>query len=400
MEHAVSTPRPTDRFARRRWTALIGVLAAVALLATVGSVVPVPILDVFAASLSPFFMWTFVFAVLVVVLSVFVVRRKPTPTRIVVAAVAVLCVVLTVIMGSRIIGFAAAQGVPISVGQAVFGSHLDAAPNRTLQYDQHDGDALSLSVWEPEHRTGDAPVIVMTHGGGFAFGSVTEAATPAHARWFTDQGYLVIGANYSLASETKQTWDVTEPQIGCALAWAGEHASEYGGDVTRLAMFGDSAGGNLVINAAAKAASGDLTSSCGGTIPKVDAVSGLYPAVGVVESYENEHPLGAFGRMLSAWYMGGSPSEFPERYASVESLNAVTEATPPTLLTYGASDHLVPPVGAEHFAQRAQELGVDVEQIAVPYGEHGFDAANTGSIPSQIWRESTLEWFRGHGAAV
>jgi acetyl esterase/lipase len=53
---------------------------------------------------------------------------------------------------------------------------------------------------------------------------------------------------------------------------------------------GSSAGGNLAINAAYLANAGRLESSCGGTVPRVSAVSVLYPPVDLAAAWVSQVP--------------------------------------------------------------------------------------------------------------
>lgn len=392
--------RDETGWARRRWTVLLGVVVALALLAVAGNFLPLPLVDAISATLTSAFVWVALLAALVTAAAVLLARQRRTKPRLVLAVLACLSLLGSLVVAGRLVAFGAGADVPVSVGQVLVGSHLDDAPDETVEFTQFEGEPIEMAVWRPRgDEASDAPVIVMTHGGGYITGTVMEGTPAAHARWFAERGYLVLGAEYTLATADRQTWDVAEGQIACALAWAGEHAADYGGDVDRLGMFGDSAGGNLVVNAAYKTASGELRSSCGGTVPAVDAVSGLYPAVDATAGWENTNLLGVVGRQMSTSYLGGSPEEFPERYESADAVSWITPDAPPTLVAYGERDHLVPPASTAAFIRAAADAGVATQEIVVPFAEHGFDLVNLGSIGSQVWREATLSWFAEHGAA-
>jgi acetyl esterase/lipase len=192
---------------------------------------------------------------------------------------------------------------------------------------------------------------------------------------------------------------VTQQQIGCALGWVVANAAKYGGDSTRLSMSGDSAGGNLAINTAYLSAAGRLSSSCGGIMPKVAAVSVMYPVVDPADLYDNRDPaLGGTSRDMAGAYTGGSPQQFPDRYASIASATYITAAAPPTLIIVGEADHLVPVGGTHRFAERAMAAGVDVDLVSVPYADHVFDGRR-GSIGQQAYRQLTVRWLREHGQA-
>jgi acetyl esterase/lipase len=126
-----------------------------------------------------------------------------------------------------------------------------AAPDAEVQYTSYEGESLSVSIFRPRAATAPAPVLVFVHGDGWVAGD--RLAHSTDLRWFADQGWLTISVGYTLSLADRHQWDVTQRQIGCALAW-GDHAAAYGGDPRRLSMSGDSAGGNLAINSANLAA--------------------------------------------------------------------------------------------------------------------------------------------------
>ena len=95
-------------------------------------------------------------------------------------------------------------------------------------------------------------------------------------------------------------------------------------------------------------------------------------------------------------YTGGSPQEFPDRYARVSSDSDITARSPPTLILVGEAEHLVPVDGTYRFADRAGAAGVEVELVAVPYADHVFDG-RPGSIGQQAYRQVTARWLGDHG---
>jgi acetyl esterase len=275
----------------------------------------------------------------------------------------------------------------------------ESAPDAEAAYTTFDGEPLGLSVYLPPGASaqGSAPVLVFVHGGGWVAGDRT--AHSADLRWFAEQGWLTISIDYTLSAADRHLWDVTQSQIGCALTWVAANAQRYGGDPRRLSLSGDSAGGNLAINTAYLAATGALPSSCGGRVPPVGAVSALYPVVDPAEFYNNDDP--AFGRTardMAGAYTGGSPQQFPQRYAAITSATYISAAAPPTLIILGEADHLVPTAGTYRFTEQARAAGVDVGLVSVPYADHVFDG-RAGSIGQQAYRQLTAHWLRAHGQA-
>ncbi len=81
-----------------------------------------------------------------------------------------------------------------------------------------------------------------------------------------------------------------------------------GGDPERLVLVGDSAGGNIAVNAAYLAASGTLESSCKGRVPAVRAVVGLYAVLDPVGLHHDGRAPEA--PMFAEQYIGGTPRHF------------------------------------------------------------------------------------------
>jgi acetyl esterase len=96
------------------------------------------------------------------------------------------------------------------------------------------------------------PVLVYFHGGGWVIGNV--ASHDGLCRMFANEGgFRVASVEYRLSPENKFPAAVDD-SYG-AVAWIEEHASEIGIDPNRMAVGGDSAGGNLaaVVTQIAKA---------------------------------------------------------------------------------------------------------------------------------------------------
>lgn len=312
------------------------------------------------------------------------------------AILALVTVVAAVLIDARMIAAVERAGADISVIDTFgIGAPTQAAPDGQAVYGAFAGQPLRLSVYRPHESTKRAPVLVYIHGGGWVAGDLGSRSTDL--RWFADQGWLVISVDYTLSSADRHLWDVTQGQIGCALGWIATNAPRYGGDPTRLSVSGHSAGGNLAINTAYLAAAGRLPSLCGGTMPRVAAVSAMYPVVDPAGFYNNpDRALGDRSRAMAGAYTGGTPQQFPGRFAAISSGTYITAGAPPTLIIVGEADHLVPVAGTYLFAERARQAGVAVGLVAVPYADHVFDG-RPGSIGQQAYRQLTARWLRDHG---
>ena len=323
-------------------------------------------------------------------------RKRST---LVLAGLAVFATAGTAYIQAQQVAVARANGASIDPVQALFARSQadDSLRPATFIYAKYDGQNLPIDIYRPigQHGAGPTPVFVYIHGGGWNAQTLKQRG--ADYRWFAERGYLVISLEYSLSSEMRHTWDVAQPQLGCALAWVGANAARYGGDPTRLALWGESAGGNLVLNVSYMANAGTLKPSCPGTVPHVAATIALYPVADPERMYRNPDPMVAvFGRMMTVNYTGGTPEQFPARYKAIASATYVNAKAPPTLLIVPEADHLVAPEAAYDLAERIRAAGVEARLIRMPYAEHGFDL-RSGGIGNQLVRQSMLRFLYEHG---
>jgi para-nitrobenzyl esterase len=132
-------------------------------------------------------------------------------------------------------------------------------------------DCLTLNVWSPE-AAHDLPVLVWIHGGGFTTGT---ANTPWYdATALAKAGLVVVSVNYRLGA---LGFTHLAPRFGpayagsgnaglldCALAlqWVQANAAAFGGDSSAVTVFGESAGGAMVVSLLALPAARGLFRRC------------------------------------------------------------------------------------------------------------------------------------------
>jgi acetyl esterase len=105
-----------------------------------------------------------------------------------------------------------------------------------------DGTALPLRIYRPREAAGPLPVVLNFHGGGWVSGNIRQSewwASSIAAR----SGAAVVSVEYRLAPEHPFPTPVED--CYAATVWVAQHAGELGLDATRLAVMGDSAGGNI-----------------------------------------------------------------------------------------------------------------------------------------------------------
>ena len=138
------------------------------------------------------------------------------------------------------IGGAATDPVSIRAGMAQVMAQL---PVTVPVADVHDADAdgVPVRVYRPASG-GPLPLVLFAHGGGFVIGSVDTHDGLAR-RLARDAEVVVVSVDYRLAPE--HPFPAAVDDCWTALRWSVAHARELGADPSRVAVAGDSAGGNL-----------------------------------------------------------------------------------------------------------------------------------------------------------
>jgi acetyl esterase len=196
-----------------------------------------------------------------------------------------------------------------------------------------------------------------------------ESADPTSRKLANRSGAVVVSVDYRLAPE--HPFPAAVDDCWAALEWVAANAGEIGGDATRLAVGGDSAGGNLAAVVAAKAA------QAGG--PQLRHQLLVYPATDLTFSYPSIDSNGD-GYLLTKksmrWfvdhYLGNADPKDP--IVSPLYTDDVSGVAPATVLT--AEFDPLRDEGAA-YAERLTESGVDCDHHCYDGMIHGFFGMGT-----------------------
>ena len=106
-----------------------------------------------------------------------------------------------------------------------------------------DFKTIGLRIYKPKDSTDDKhPLIMLFHGGGWLMGDLDTEDTTGRGLCSRVPA-VVVSVDYRLAPEAP--FPAAPEDCYAAYLWSVEHAAELGGDPSRIALTGTSAGGNL-----------------------------------------------------------------------------------------------------------------------------------------------------------
>lgn len=243
---------------------------------------------------------------------------------------------------------------------------------RTLAFDRADGAAASTSADGGEvgvrlYRAaadGTAPVLVFYHGGGWTLGTL-DSIDGVCRRLAERTDCLVASVDYRLAPE--HPFPTPLDDAYAALEWVAEHADAFGGDASRLAVAGTSAGGNLAGAVARRSVETDG--------PDVDRQLLCYPMVSS-DLDRASYVENADGPLLTradvAWFWEQyvrSPVDTANPYADLLAAAEFSDLPPATVVTAGFD-----PLRDEGiaYADALADADVPVDHRHYPTMAHGF----------------------------
>ena len=235
------------------------------------------------------------------------------------------------------------------------------------------GRSIPVHVIDPAGRQAPSPVLVYLHGGGFAFGSFEQYAEELY-RLADITGALVLCPEYRLSPENPFPAGLDD----CCgvVSWVSEQAGRLGADPSKVALAGDSAGGNL----------------CNAVVQRMPGAPGLivefyplvktgadreegwsaeaYPVVDDQRAEAEERIERIHGSMaLELLYTAGDLEALSDPLISAVHSDRLADF-PRTVVVSGEYDFLR--VQDEEFARALAAAGADVRAIRYLGMDHGF----------------------------
>jgi acetyl esterase/lipase len=266
---------------------------------------------------------------------------------------------------------------------------------RNIAYDDQ-SPLQRLDLYLPDNGDEPHPLLIAIHGGGFSAGGKEDGqVTPVLAG--LPRGYAVASIDYRLSPEVRFPAAVSD--VKTAIRWLRAHAGEYGLDGSRIALWGDSAGGNL---AAIAGTSGDTTALRGpapdnaGQSDVVQAVVDWFGPISFLQTDADFHkagydrPSAMDGRSFLSEYLGARLDKVRAKVRASDPITYLSPDDPPILIEHGLNDGTVPYPQSVRLARAyAKVAGRDAVTLHLLKDAGHVDAA----FYSQEHLAQVLDWL-------
>ena len=250
---------------------------------------------------------------------------------------------------------------------------------------------IEARLYMPEQNPENLPVVVYFHGGGWVIADLdVYDATPRALTKAT--GCIFVSCHYRQAPEHR--FPAAHEDSWTAWTWVNQNAASFGGDPERIAVMGESAGGNMAANVSLRARDEGVS------MPAAQVL--VYPVAGndmETESYRTFADAAPLNKPFMQWFIShvfSDPSETADK--RINLVSADLTGLPPTEIIAAEID----PLQSEGrlLYERMKAAGVDVEYkcyegVAHEFFGMGLIVKDAASAQSRVASRLTKELRHG-----
>jgi acetyl esterase/lipase len=268
-----------------------------------------------------------------------------------------------------------------------------------------DGD-LHLDLYYPTRKPLEkCPVIIYTHGGGWAAGSKMAAGNALFAATFkqlVNQGFAVASVEYRLCKKESPV-SMRDCVIDSkdAIRYLSRDSESLGIDPLRVYAMGDSAGGQIaqmLLLSSPESLPGD-PGLAGAPYKMVAGVSWYGPCDFEKEDLFNPDDRANFRDRFGSRILkpGSKPEEKLPLYREMSPINYLTKDSPPLLMVQGDKDTTIPVKHAYYMQKKAAALKAPVEIMIIQHAGHNWRKVDADIEPSrEVIVARTVQFYVDH----
>lgn len=249
-----------------------------------------------------------------------------------------------------------------------------AEVRQDVEYANVQGISLKFDASIPD-GAGPFPAAVVVHGGGWVRGDRRIDVAPLLPP-LADAGIAWFSISYRLVTDPLQ-FGVAVDDVVAAVRFVRDHAAEYRIDPDRIALIGESAGGQLAAMAAL-------------AVP-VKAVVALYAPTDLTALLDSS---GLIPSQIRDRFKG-TPLEalLRSRLRQLSPIANVRPDMPPFLLIHGTADPLVPFGQSRAMCEKMSSAGASCELFPVRGAGHGVRWWEGNPAISEPYKQKMVRWL-------
>ena len=293
-----------------------------------------------------------------------------------------------------------------------------------LPFAEVGGQPLYLDLYRPPAGRGPWPIVIYIHGGGWQFGNRKQI--PPGVTSLIDEGIVVASIEYRQTTEAGVwgdagvVWPAQIHAVKAAVRWIRGNANRYRLDSSRIAAWGDSAGGHLALVLALSGGDQQLEGNVGSFLQHSseimaavnfagaveyerwddvlsltplpsDVFSGyLEPHAGIARLLDWSGPGQGLGDLFENWANPTAP--YPGLIARLRQIDLLPHADwldPPVLLVHALSDRVVPYGSSAFLFDELNRIDVQCQLVSVPGSDHVPSLAVESDLQKDVY-----SWLR------
>ena len=241
--------------------------------------------------------------------------------------------------------------------------------------------AQKMNLYIPTSGTGPFPVVINIHGGGFKFGDkgmLSEITGKAMLK----AGYAIASIDYRLSGEAQFPAAVQDARESVRFLRA--NAVQYNLNPDKMAVFGQSAGGNIAAMVGVTGNIGDYDDASLGNAGVSSAVQAVIDQYGPTDFLQMDAQAKAQGCAASdqahndassfeSAYIGAAIQTLPDQVKKSNPMTYISKDTPPFLIQKGDQDCTVPIESTKMLADALSAAKLDVTYTSLAGAGHGGD---------------------------
>lgn len=224
---------------------------------------------------------------------------------------------------------------------------------------------LHIDIFLPVPGHANRQALLLVHGGAWRSGNKSNFYGLANL--LAQRGYIVFIPELRLAPEAAYPAGLID--INDAIVWAKSHAQEFGFDSERLAIGGESSGGQMA-SLIAYSAGEDLFKSAPKQNTRVNALIDLDGVLDFTTPLALKYENAAGAKSPAAQWLGGPFETIGERWREASAAHYVGANSPPTLIVSSAAPRFT--AGSDEVVQVLERNGIAHAQLNFEHTPHAF----------------------------